>query len=258
MVLVALRSVADLRRGAFDRRRLDGRRLGRDTRPSDSRPCAQSRARRPLDRRRLLRHGEAVGRQVGRRAPALVVLVVAASSNSAASRPAAVRAPMSSASPPKSRARRLRGRASAPAARRSSRGSDRDRRSAAAATSAAASSNARSSGESPASRSTSTRPGAVVASAEQALVGTNLPPHDDDLVPVRIVALTDVGAQRLRGLQEGVLVAPHEKDFEQLELEVAPIRAPPRALSARARRPGRKGRRRCGSRPRPRHRPGRD
>ena len=28
----------------------------------------------------------------------------------------------------------------------------------------------------------------------------------------------------LRGFQEGVLVAPHEKDFEQLELEVAPIR----------------------------------
>ncbi len=59
---------------------------------------------------------------------------------------------------------------------------------------------------------------------EQPFVGADLAAHDHDLVPIRVVGLPDLAAQTLRGLQEGVLVAPHEEDFEQLELQVATIR----------------------------------
>jgi hypothetical protein len=59
---------------------------------------------------------------------------------------------------------------------------------------------------------------------KQAFVRADLPAHDDDLVPVGVAVLSDLFVQALRGLEKGVLIAPNEEHFEQLELQVAAIR----------------------------------
>ena len=65
---------------------------------------------------------------------------------------------------------------------------------------------------------------AALARCKQRLVRANLLAHDDDLVPLAGGRTIARGLQSLGGLQERVLVAPHEIDFQQLEAQIAPIR----------------------------------
>ena len=64
---------------------------------------------------------------------------------------------------------------------------------------------------------------AAGARGEQRLVRADLLAHDDDLVPLAGGRTIARRFQALRGLQEGVLVAPDEIDFQQFEAQIAPL-----------------------------------
>jgi hypothetical protein len=58
-------------------------------------------------------------------------------------------------------------------------------------------------------------PSTADIAGEQRLVGANLLAHDDDLVPLACRGTVARGFQTLRGLQEGILVAPDEVNLQQ-------------------------------------------
>ncbi len=59
--------------------------------------------------------------------------------------------------------------------------------------------------------------------AEHGIVGADLLAHDDDLLPLAGGRAVAGGIQRLRGLQEHVLVAPDEIDLQKLQAQVPTV-----------------------------------
>ena len=61
------------------------------------------------------------------------------------------------------------------------------------------------------------------AGREQRILRRELLAHDDDLFPLARRRLGTGGGQLARGLQELLLVAPDEEDFEELQLQIPPL-----------------------------------